>query len=386
MLRKERGITLIALVITIIVLLILAGVTIAMVVGDNGILTRAKEAKSATEIAEENEKRELARAEAAMNMENTTYEGVTIPAGFAPTRIDGENKVEDGLVITDSEGNEFVWIPINNIKEFYGKDINNQLHGKLYTYNSTSRENLNWSEENDIMTVSHTDSGPNTYREPSILKGGDTNDGDDGANGISSLKNIVGILGDSNDSVLNNWKEELESSFERMVNSAKKYNGFFVSRYEISYNNNKVESKKNTVAITSTSESVGNWYGLFQKAREYSCGNVKSYMIWGCQYDAILKYFQDNGIDVTKVIGDDINIDDKYTGVNEKDKIKNIYDLKGGRVEWTLESLSLERRTYRGGYFEVKDDWKWNIAHRGFNLNLSDSVYGRTTRMTLIIE
>ena len=108
-------------ILNIIVLLILAGVTIAMVVGDNGILTRAKEAKSATEIAEENEKRELARAEAAMNIENTTYEGVTIPAGFAPTRIDGENKVEDGLVITDSEGNEFVWIPVD--EENYKRNL-----------------------------------------------------------------------------------------------------------------------------------------------------------------------------------------------------------------------------------------------------------------------
>ena len=43
---KERGITLIALVITIIVLLILAGVTIAMLMGDNGILTKAREAKN----------------------------------------------------------------------------------------------------------------------------------------------------------------------------------------------------------------------------------------------------------------------------------------------------------------------------------------------------
>ena len=50
---KEKGITLIALVITIIVLLILAGVTIAMVVGDNGILTRAKESKTQTEIGDE---------------------------------------------------------------------------------------------------------------------------------------------------------------------------------------------------------------------------------------------------------------------------------------------------------------------------------------------
>ncbi len=44
--RKNEGITLIALVITIIVLLILAGVTIAMLMGDNGILTKATEAKN----------------------------------------------------------------------------------------------------------------------------------------------------------------------------------------------------------------------------------------------------------------------------------------------------------------------------------------------------
>ena len=58
--QKEKGITLIALVITIIVLLILAGVTIAMVVGDNGILTRARQAKSETETAEFVEKVQVA--------------------------------------------------------------------------------------------------------------------------------------------------------------------------------------------------------------------------------------------------------------------------------------------------------------------------------------
>lgn len=52
MLRKQNGITLVALVITIIVLLILAGVTIAMVVGDNGILSRARQSKFEQEAAE----------------------------------------------------------------------------------------------------------------------------------------------------------------------------------------------------------------------------------------------------------------------------------------------------------------------------------------------
>ena len=47
--NKTSGITLIALVVTIIVLLILAGISIQMLTGDNGILTRAGQAKEATE-------------------------------------------------------------------------------------------------------------------------------------------------------------------------------------------------------------------------------------------------------------------------------------------------------------------------------------------------
>ena len=50
--NKEKGITLIALVITIIVLLILAGVAIAILTGDNGVLTKAASAKDKTERAE----------------------------------------------------------------------------------------------------------------------------------------------------------------------------------------------------------------------------------------------------------------------------------------------------------------------------------------------
>ena len=53
--KKNKGITLIALVITIVVLLILAGITIAALSGDNGILTRAKEAKEKTIKAQQEE-------------------------------------------------------------------------------------------------------------------------------------------------------------------------------------------------------------------------------------------------------------------------------------------------------------------------------------------
>ena len=60
--KSSKGITLIALVITIIVLLILAAVSIATLTGENGILTRAQDSKTQTEIADEKEAIQLAYA------------------------------------------------------------------------------------------------------------------------------------------------------------------------------------------------------------------------------------------------------------------------------------------------------------------------------------
>ena len=57
--KKNKGITLIALVITIIVLLILAGVAISMLSGENGILRKAAEAKTKTEEAQKQEEARL---------------------------------------------------------------------------------------------------------------------------------------------------------------------------------------------------------------------------------------------------------------------------------------------------------------------------------------
>ena len=54
-LQKEKGITLVALVVTIVVLLILAGVSINLVLGENGLITQAQEAKRKTEEVTQNE-------------------------------------------------------------------------------------------------------------------------------------------------------------------------------------------------------------------------------------------------------------------------------------------------------------------------------------------
>ena len=58
-LRKEKGITMIALVVTIIVLLILAGISISAITGDNGIINKSDEAKTETEISQYKEKLEI---------------------------------------------------------------------------------------------------------------------------------------------------------------------------------------------------------------------------------------------------------------------------------------------------------------------------------------
>lgn len=73
--RNQRGITLIALVITIIVLLILAGVSIAMLTGDNGILTKAQESQTKSSEAEAEETLKLALSEILANKLDPTYSG-----------------------------------------------------------------------------------------------------------------------------------------------------------------------------------------------------------------------------------------------------------------------------------------------------------------------
>ena len=57
--RKQRGISLVALVVTIVVLIILAGISISLLLGDNGIITKAKMAKENMEIAKVEEEKEL---------------------------------------------------------------------------------------------------------------------------------------------------------------------------------------------------------------------------------------------------------------------------------------------------------------------------------------
>ena len=131
---KNKGITLIALVVTIVVLLILAGVSIAAVFGENGIINGAQKAKEKTDESIKQEQEDVGKLvnqleefereglpdtvkEAIQKgtiftvnkqIKDATGKTMTVPKGF---KVKEGELIENGVVIADSEGNEFVWIP-----------------------------------------------------------------------------------------------------------------------------------------------------------------------------------------------------------------------------------------------------------------------------------
>lgn len=91
MLKNNKGITLIALVITIIVLLILAGVSIAMLTGDNGVLSRASSAKVANAIGEAKDQISLIAAQEMTNYYEATYvKSTESGAVYNPVALDNQ--------------------------------------------------------------------------------------------------------------------------------------------------------------------------------------------------------------------------------------------------------------------------------------------------------
>ena len=179
--KQKRGITLIALVVTIVVLIILAGISIGVLTGDNGIIDQAHTAKEDTEIASWEEQIDLAIIDAenkhrdpswddvidelknkdiidnesqvdkktgaiTTNEPSYTIEGklndyIEFGPGMVATKneeytdessqekyktvtvpegfqiLPSASKIDKGLVIEDKKGNQFVWIPVSDIND-----------------------------------------------------------------------------------------------------------------------------------------------------------------------------------------------------------------------------------------------------------------------------
>lgn len=118
--KKTKGITLIALVVTIIVLLILAGVSISMLTGENGILNQAQNAKNKTEEAERNEKLDLLKQE---DLINETLNGVEVDEVKDGNPGELEKEDENTFVINSIEDLVFFAHDVTNGNNYSGKTV-----------------------------------------------------------------------------------------------------------------------------------------------------------------------------------------------------------------------------------------------------------------------
>ena len=142
---KNKGITLISLVITIIVLLILSGVSIAMLTGENGILTQAKRAKEETENAARQEEKDLAELEAVVNGEDI----VIIP-------VDDKNPGEL------EQENETTFV-INSIEDLVVFSYNVRNGNKYENQTVKLGTNLDFKSDKSYVDPDRTDYGVYGY-------------------------------------------------------------------------------------------------------------------------------------------------------------------------------------------------------------------------------
>ena len=360
--KKERGITLIALVVTIVVLLILAGVSISLVLNNNGVISKAKDARDKYAEAQTNDEKQLNEVSdwiketvgdttggGSAGGSGSTVDGVPIPEGYYYV---GGTKAK-GLVISDNvadkeldkgkenvrrdlAGNQWVWVPV-------------ETPSSLYT---TVTEGVALSGSTGVKTTKYTNSAiisgqtrvkpgdTSNYREPDLVLGSDGTSYDY-ANyataGFSSLANMA---------------ENMKNDYEEMIASLEKYKGFYIGRYELTANGEKTGATKNE-----------NWYTLYKNCTTLTSGSkVKTRMIWGLQWDATCNWLSNS--DPAYSITDSStwgnysnNTADGHgrpqnTGFSESWKANNIYDFAGNRSEWTQEADSASFRAYRGGYYD----------------------------------
>ena len=279
------------------------------------------------------------------NIKEVREGNIPIPQGYNYIKGDkiGGAVITDAATGVEKTGNEFVWVPVDTLSNMTvvtsGTDANGNINyrGVLYNWGTDATGNTAWNWSADSTS----------FREPANLSGSYD----------SKSKN-------------SSWTSTLyQEEYNKMIKSVSQYGGFYVGRYEMSLNSEtkNAESKYGATSATAESTSAKQWYGLYNKAKTYAPENasqkVVSSMIWGSQYDAMLKWMKGNKINVTSSSPTDLSIGTtsrnttRVTGganngqTVSKDKLSNIYDLLGNSSEWTQEASNTFGRVYRGGSY-----------------------------------
>ena len=333
-------------------------------------------------------------------VEKDTGYKITIPAGYTIHK-DSATNISDGIVIVDDDGNEFVWVPVPNAIANTEEEIETMVKNKQYpiavpTGKTDSNGNTAYrgvvydftSEDNGNVTIkSRTYSEKSGSKEPAYLN--DENYGDASENGKHYLRSIIGMIQTDDAELQIAWINQLQTEFDEMVENVALAGGYYVSRYEISGTidtNGDInsESKPETVAFTGDTSynetEKFRWYGLYKAGKSYTHNGVKSTMIWGSQYDQMMIWMVKKN-DITK--GDNIkyNQDSLKTGVyGSNDIINKVYDLYGGRSEWTMLSHWNSFKAVRGGNFNHSNP----VANYYYNYP-TDNIFDYSSRLALYI-
>ena len=399
---KENGITLIALVVTIVVLLILVGVSLNAIFSENGIIKRAQDAQNKMNQAAQNDQKEinelsnwldskinantgdnkptptekpLITDSSLTSNDRTTSESSTIiakdkkgnqvvvPGGFKISGDSGES-VQEGIVIEDKEGNQFVWVPVSNINgDGSNKIIKNdgsevEITLGRYTFATSSPGTptiVQKGSEYDQTTISQATAGTldTKYKIGSYyyeLNGSRTS---------NELQNKTGTNTTAKD--LKGFVEKTEAN-----------KGFYIARYEASYgsgynsstkyNNAKPLSKPSTATASDYIEGTL-WNAITQSKAALVSQNmykndkyVESDLVNSYAWDTAIVYIQAMGNENYANANRGTNTTIKNTGTTGDEECK-IFDMAGNTSEWTTEystfagSNSTQPCTLRGGYY-----------------------------------
>ena len=351
-LKKTNGITLIVLVITIIVLLILAGVTIATLTGENGILSKATEASKKTKQEEKEELRRLTALEAATNMEDMIYtdennKTITIPAGFAVSQVEGENSIENGLVIIDKNGNEYVWIEVpkevtaeaNSSEEIFNALNNYALNYRLTfntdvwydgcgltedEYNMKKEEMLYSIKENGGFWIGRYESGTETQRK-------------------SSTDNLTQMV-IQQDKYPYNFVTVSQAQYLANQLSTNQYTCslIFDIQWDLACKFLEEAGVKNQDEIKINSNSWGNYIGNEENEVTFTIERGEYSLDDGLNFNRVNRtYTKENSVSVLLT-----------TGASERNKVLNIYDFAGNVNEWVLGKIpSIKPAMFRSGSY-----------------------------------
>jgi len=407
--KANRGITLIALVITIIVLLILAGVTIVSLTGNNGIISKSGQAKSASEIANEKEElevevirfsdkrgnldpdkvvnglnKDIKNLKEAINTDGkfpvkieyknghkyqitedgdimiSVNAGDTAPSDSNAVYTSGnytavipagftvsatESSIENGLVVTDGTTNQNEWVWI---------PVSSSDLAKMYTEDTTGWNMLGTSVNTKLKTKELTTQ--NTFklgsRELPRTNPGTTADPYYREPDVLSLYDTYPTyLDQAGFKNIEDMATKLKDDYKDMIDSVRENGGFYIGRYEIGKNtsdNNKPQVKAGAVM------NNANWYNLYSACKSFSSGKVEARMIWGCQWDQVCRFISTLGdnkvssLDDSTSYGNYSGSTDYKTGTRNNCITNNIYDLAGNCWEWTQEAYLAYGRALRG--------------------------------------